>query len=172
MTISRLTLPRMRNISSKSCEEKENTHLVFNNRIPKIVPFYEIMSKNMMEPERPHTGLWRRVACWISKATRAQEQASAPAPTSTRTNAHAHRNMSDLLYFHSYNSFANAPLCYVTRTLPVLLLTHHVLVAALTLFSSSDTVHIYSVIGLLFVLKIRCFYAKYKTHCLKHMRLL
>ena len=162
----------MRNISNKSCKEKENTHLVFDNRIPKIVLFYEIMLKNMMEPERPHTGLWRRVACWISKATRAQAQDSAPAPTSTRTNVHAHRNISDLLHFHSYDDFANAPLCYVTRTLPVLLLSHHVRVAALTRFSISDTVHIFSVIGLLFVLKIRCFYAKYKTHCLKHTRLL
>ena len=33
--------------------------------------------------------IWRRVACWISKATRAQAQPTARAPTHARTNAHA-----------------------------------------------------------------------------------
>jgi hypothetical protein len=29
---------------------------------------YEIMSKNVVEPERPQMALMRRFACWISKA--------------------------------------------------------------------------------------------------------
>jgi hypothetical protein len=36
------------------------------------------MSKNMVEPERLQKVIWRRVACWISKATRAQAHSSAP----------------------------------------------------------------------------------------------
>jgi hypothetical protein len=32
---------------------------------------YELISTNMVEPEKPQTATWRRVACWISKATRA-----------------------------------------------------------------------------------------------------
>jgi hypothetical protein len=33
---------------------------------------YEIMSQYILEPERPQMTIWRRIACWISKATRAQ----------------------------------------------------------------------------------------------------
>ena len=33
---------------------------------------YEIMSKNVVEPERPQMTIWRRVACWISKVTGAR----------------------------------------------------------------------------------------------------
>ena len=50
---------------------------------------YEIMSKNMVEPERPQMAIWRRVACWIIKATRAQAHASARAPTPIHTLAQA-----------------------------------------------------------------------------------
>jgi hypothetical protein len=47
------------------------------------------MSKNAVEPERPQAILWRRFACWISKATLAQAHTSALAPTPTHTKAHA-----------------------------------------------------------------------------------
>jgi hypothetical protein len=30
---------KMRNISDKSCREDQNTHFIFNNFFPKIVPF-------------------------------------------------------------------------------------------------------------------------------------
>ena len=39
MIISRWILLRMGNVSDKSCREKQNTHLVFNNLFPNIVPF-------------------------------------------------------------------------------------------------------------------------------------
>jgi hypothetical protein len=55
MTICRLFLLRMRNISDKSCRENQNTHFVFSNFFPKNRAIYEIVSKNMMEPERPQT---------------------------------------------------------------------------------------------------------------------
>jgi hypothetical protein len=53
---------------------------------------YEIMSKNMVEPERPQMTIWRRVAYWISKATRTQTRVSVCAltPTHERTNIHWH----------------------------------------------------------------------------------
>ena len=68
---------------------------------------YDIMSKNVVEPDRTQMAIWRRVACWISKVTRAQAQARAhePPPTQTcirartrarthaRTHAHKHRHM-------------------------------------------------------------------------------
>jgi hypothetical protein len=47
----------------------------------------------MVEPERMQIAIWRRVACWISKATRAQAQASVRAPTPTHiapANTHTH----------------------------------------------------------------------------------
>ena len=45
MTISRQILLRMRTVSSKSCRENQNTHIMFHNVLPKIVPFYEITSE-------------------------------------------------------------------------------------------------------------------------------
>jgi hypothetical protein len=33
------TFVRMKNVSEKSCTENQNTHSVFNNIFPKIVPF-------------------------------------------------------------------------------------------------------------------------------------
>jgi hypothetical protein len=56
---------------------------------------YEIMSKNMVEPEKPQT-VWRmRVACWISKGAR----------------AHSHTNTLFFLLFHGNSGFANASRC-------------------------------------------------------------
>ena len=37
----------------------------------------------MVKTDRPQMAIRRRVACWISKATREQAQASANAPTPT-----------------------------------------------------------------------------------------
>ena len=67
----------------------------------------------------------RGVACWISKATRAQAQARARESTPTHRDAYTrtppYRNMQYLLLFHGNNGFVNAPHCYVIRALPVLL---------------------------------------------------
>jgi hypothetical protein len=63
----------------------------------RLVPFfpenravYEIMSKNVMDSEKPQMIIWRRVAFWVGKATRAQSHASARAPTPTHTHALTH----------------------------------------------------------------------------------
>jgi hypothetical protein len=45
---------------------------------------YVIISKNMVEPERPQMTIWRmRVTCWIIKATCAQAHTPALLPTPT-----------------------------------------------------------------------------------------
>jgi len=50
--------------------EKLETHFMFKNFFPKIVPFYEIKWKNIKEWEKPQMTIWRkRVACWIPRAT-------------------------------------------------------------------------------------------------------
>ena len=45
----------------------------------------------MAEPERPQMTIWRRVACWISKATYAQAHASARALTLSLSVTHKHK---------------------------------------------------------------------------------
>jgi hypothetical protein len=47
----------------------------------------KIMSKNVVEPERPQMAIWRCVACWISKATHAQAHTNA---CCTHTHKHTH----------------------------------------------------------------------------------
>ena len=53
-------------------------------KLHNLCAVYEIMSKNVLEPNRPQMAIWRRVACWINKATRAQAHASARAHTHTQ----------------------------------------------------------------------------------------
>ena len=45
------------------------------------------VEKNVVEPETLKMTIWRRVATWISKATRAQAHARARGPTHTYTYA-------------------------------------------------------------------------------------
>ena len=44
----------MGSVSDKSCTENSNTHFMFNKFFPpENRDIYEIVSKNMVEPERP-----------------------------------------------------------------------------------------------------------------------
>jgi len=62
---------------------------------------YEIMCKNMVEPDRPQMTIWRMcITCWIHKATDIHSQY--------------------LLPFHCNNGCTNTARCYVIRTLAVL----------------------------------------------------
>ena len=71
MTIFRLILLLMRNVSNKTCREYQNTHFIFSNIFPNFVPFMR-MSKNVVEPERLQMTMWRmRIACWIRLHARA-----------------------------------------------------------------------------------------------------
>jgi len=49
---SRSILLRMRNVSDKSCRENQNTRSEFNNFFPENLAVYEIMWKNIVEPDR------------------------------------------------------------------------------------------------------------------------
>ena len=68
--ICRIVLPRMRNVSSKSRRENQNilclvAFFFFENRA-----IYEIMWKNLVEPDRQHVVLCRvPIACYKTKAT-------------------------------------------------------------------------------------------------------
>jgi hypothetical protein len=64
-----------------------------------------------------------RVSCWIIEAICAYAHGHAYAPeyphALARAIMHTQTNMQYLLLFHSNNSFANAPQCYVISTVPV-----------------------------------------------------
>ena len=64
----------------KSCSEKQNRFYVQLVFFFENLAFYEIMSKNVVEPERTQMTKWRRS---ISKATRVQARAYDRAPTHT-----------------------------------------------------------------------------------------
>ena len=64
--------------SVSSYRQNQNTHFMSRNFFENSA-VCEIMSKNVVEPEA--AAMWRiRVACWISKATRAQGHARADPP--------------------------------------------------------------------------------------------
>jgi hypothetical protein len=68
--ISRSVLLKMRNVSDKSCRENRNTHFMFNNFLSENRAVFEIMWKNIVEPDSLLMTVWRmRIACWITKAT-------------------------------------------------------------------------------------------------------
>ena len=70
VTISRSTLFRMRNVSDKICKGNQNTFYV-QYFFPENRAFYEIMWKNVVEPDRPQmTKGHMRFASWIPTATK------------------------------------------------------------------------------------------------------
>ena len=74
----------------KSCRENQNTHFMSNNFFQKNHAVYEIMWKNVGEPEATIDATkWRtRVVCWISNATRAHAHAHADAPGHPHSRTH------------------------------------------------------------------------------------
>ena len=69
MIISHSVIFRMKNISDKS-RENQNTHFMFNNSFSENHAIYEIMWKNMVEPDRPQMTIWcMRIACRIHTPT-------------------------------------------------------------------------------------------------------
>ena len=54
---------------------------MFSNLLPETVPVYEIIFKNVVEPQRPQMTIRQSVARYISTATRVQAHARARAPT-------------------------------------------------------------------------------------------
>ena len=100
--------------------EKIKIHFMFNNFFSwKLCRLWDYIEK-CSGTEGPQT--WRvRVACWISRVTRAQAHAHAPTRllSLSHTHAHTHREMWYSLLF------VTSPQRYVIRTLPVFFcLTH------------------------------------------------
>jgi hypothetical protein len=95
VTIFRRIRLRMRNVSNKIAQKTKIYILRPVTFFPENRAVYEIMSRNMADPERPQT-IWRmRVPRWISTVTRTKAGASAHATTSTHSThalipAHAH----------------------------------------------------------------------------------
>ena len=112
---------RMRNVLDKNCRENKSTHFISSNFFfPEYRAVCEIMSKNVVEPERPHMAALRHVACWVSQATRAQAHTSACPPTTThtwtQTHAHTHTNMYVMfIAFFGNKVFVNVSQCHDIR---------------------------------------------------------
>ena len=84
------------------------------------------MSKIVVEPQATNGDtIWHiRVACWISKATRAYAHAHVHAPGHPHARYHAHTQKYIILIVFPWQQWlANAPHCYIIRTLAVLCLT-------------------------------------------------
>ena len=79
MTLSRGVFRRMRNVSNRSCTEK-NAYFMFHNFFSESHAVYEIMLKYVMEPEWLQMTVWLHSGCWISEAT--LMQAHCPHPVS------------------------------------------------------------------------------------------
>ena len=61
---------RMIKVSDESCREKQNIHFVFNNFFLENHAVYDIMWKNIVQPDRPQMTIGRmRFACRIHKTT-------------------------------------------------------------------------------------------------------
>jgi len=70
--LSRSFLLRLWSVSDKSCRGNQNIHFVFSSFFPpqKNCAVYEIILKNIVEPDRPQMNIWRmRIECQIPKAT-------------------------------------------------------------------------------------------------------
>ena len=59
MIISRLILLRIRNVSTEFAEKIKKSHFLFKNVFPpENRAVYEIMWRNMVEPDRPQTTIY------------------------------------------------------------------------------------------------------------------
>ena len=106
MTITRWILLRMKNVTYKTCIEHQNTHFMFTDFFPEKRAFYEIMSKNMVQPERTQTIKRLRVAYWIKQAytrasTRRRSCTHTHVPIHPRTSARGRMRMASPTHAHT-----------------------------------------------------------------------
>jgi hypothetical protein len=59
MIVSRSIVLRISNVSGKNCRENQNTHHIFNTYFLKNRVVYQIMRKNMVQPDRPQMTMRR-----------------------------------------------------------------------------------------------------------------
>jgi hypothetical protein len=96
MIVSRWILFRMKKKFQKILTDKIKIHVLYSKTSTSPPPenraVYEIISKNVVEPERPQMTIrCMRVECCISKFTRAQEHARTWGPSHTHTHTHTVR---------------------------------------------------------------------------------
>ena len=72
-----------------SVVEKIRSHILCSVAFPENRAVYEMTSKTVVETEKLQI-IWRRVACWVSKATRAQAHVRARATTFIHIRMHTH----------------------------------------------------------------------------------
>jgi hypothetical protein len=73
LIVSRSVLPKMKNVSDKSCRENRNTHFMSNNFENHAV--FEVMWKQNVGQGRTQMTIWRmRNACWIPWATKTHSE--------------------------------------------------------------------------------------------------
>jgi len=76
--------------------QKIKTHILYYITFFDNLTVYEIMWKNIAEPDRPQTTIWRmRIACWLTKATNTHSEYVMP-------------------IFHGNNGGTNAPRGYIS----------------------------------------------------------
>jgi hypothetical protein len=55
---------------TKNGKECQNTNFIFSNFLKKNLAIYELMWKNIVEPDRPQITIWHIcIAYWVPKAT-------------------------------------------------------------------------------------------------------
>ena len=70
MIVSSWVFLRIRNVVDKRCTENQNTHFVFNNSPPENRTVYDIVWKNIVNPDRLQMTIWHMcIACYIPKST-------------------------------------------------------------------------------------------------------
>jgi len=62
----------MRNVSDKSCREKQNTHFVFSNLFSENRSIYERMWQNTGEPDTPQMSMQYDARAWHAGYLRLQ----------------------------------------------------------------------------------------------------
>ena len=94
-----MTILRMWNVLDNSFKEIQKTRFVLNNLFRKSCRLWENVEKyGGTREDTNYDTVWHiRIACWISKATHAQEHARAQTPT--RMRARAHRQICNIYCF-------------------------------------------------------------------------
>jgi hypothetical protein len=110
----------MRNVLDEACRKNQNTHFMFKNSFSENLTFYDIMPRNMVKTEGPQMTSQYGAYALRAALARLHAHAHAPGYLHARTHTHAHRPISNTSCSPRQQEFANAPQCYVIRTLSLL----------------------------------------------------
>ena len=100
MTISRCILLGMKNILDKICTENQTANFIFNNFFSENRATYEIMQKNMGEPETPHMTVEYGACALLAGQETLHKRTHIHKPTlpGTHTCTHAHTHPHSLAH--------------------------------------------------------------------------